>query len=156
MKAYWQSITVNHFGGVSSRVVRESTTGPYSSDKCHRLSLIHTSTGIKKELTVDRGPAAGGMDEPSEQMRPLLRTVSPRPAQLTASPPLYLYGSLSVFAPCLPSSRGSDAWESDSVRHHPAAAIVSRLSTSDTWHGYKLSPGLFFKSTKSFIQICIS
>ncbi|XP_050923704.1 sodium bicarbonate cotransporter 3 isoform X12 [Lates calcarifer] len=74
MKAYWQSITVNHFGGVSSRVVRESTTGPYSSDKCHRLSLIHTSTGIKKELTVDRGPAAGGMDEPSEQMRPLLRT----------------------------------------------------------------------------------
>lgn len=69
------------------------------------------------------------MDEPSEQMRPLLRTVSTRLTQLTVRPPLHLYGSLSVFASCLPSSRGStrDAWESDSVRHHPAAAIVSRL-----------------------------
>lgn len=69
------------------------------------------------------------MDEPSEQMRPLLRTVSTRLTQLTVRPPLHLQGSLSVFASCLPSSRGStrDAWESDSVRHHPAAAIVSRL-----------------------------
>lgn len=69
------------------------------------------------------------MDEPSEQMRPLLRTVSTRLTQLTVRPPLHLCGSLSVFASCLPSSRGStrDAWESDSARHHPAAAIVSRL-----------------------------
>lgn len=69
------------------------------------------------------------MDEPSEQMRPLLRTVSPRLTELTVGPPLHLSGSLSVFASCLPSSRGStgDAWESHSVRHHPAAAIVSRV-----------------------------
>lgn len=38
---------------------------------------------------------------------------------------------------------------------HPAAAIVSRLSTSDTWHGYKLYSGLFLKSAEALIQIYI-
>lgn len=112
------------------RVVRGSTASPHSWHKWHPTRFVpHINWRKKRELTLWIRPAPGEMDEPSEQMRPLLRTVSTRLTQLTVRPPLHLCGSLSVFASCLPSSRGStrDAWESDSARHHPAAAIVSRL-----------------------------
>lgn len=41
------------------------------------------------------------------------------------------------------------------MRHHPAAAIVSRLSAPDTWQGYKLCLGLSVKPAKAFIQIYV-
>lgn len=126
-------LAINHCQSFWRRVVEsfvESTVSvPNSSHKCHPARSPPHINRHQKKLAVCSRPAAGEMDEPSEQMRPLLRAVSTRPTQLTVGPAFYLPGSLSVFAPCSPRQprEYGDAWESDSVRHHPDPAIVSRL-----------------------------
>lgn len=128
-------LAINHCQSFWRRVLSESfaesTVTVPGSSSVNQPGLLRTSTGTKKKkLAVCSRLPAGEMDEPSEQMRPLLRAVSTRPTQLTVGPVFSLPGSLSMFAPRSPRQPreyGGDAWESDSERHHPAPAIVSRL-----------------------------
>lgn len=154
LHADWHSVTVNHLEACRHCVVRERIVRTVHA-------LVFTGPGpfryincLKIIQVVGRRPAAGEMDEPSEQMRPLLRTVSARPTQLTVGPPLHLCGSLSVFAPCLPKQPQKSRFPvmlGNQIQRGTTrrmATIVSRLSASDTWHGYKLCSGLPFNSTR--------
>ena len=108
-KAYWPSLAVSLCGGVSS--APGSSQSPQPGQVSPAPGLTHAHPPVKTEKrqpAAGRGAAAaaaGEMDEPSDQMRPLLRSVSPRPARY--SPPLRRHVSTALCPSFAPSSRWS-------------------------------------------------